>query len=137
MKLSRQNADDRVGSVIQRNHLSQYSGVSAVPLLPRGVTQYHRGWCAGQILTGTKVAPQDRRNTQRAKESIAHAGTLAGFGPRGRGQNEAPVLIRVQRSENCILLFPITVVGIGEVAALEQRNALEHPYQPRGVLIRQ
>src|SRR5262245_39568796 len=122
MKASRQDADDDVGSVVQRHGLAENAGPSTEALLPGGITQEDRALGCREILAFAKVATHRRRHTERAKEIIADASGRYAFDTVATGQRRAAPLVGGERREDGIELLPVEVIQIREVRLRKDLN---------------
>ena len=84
--------------------------------LPRAVVQQHAARRAGCVLSSVEIASQDGSNTKCAKESVADSNALYRLCPFwGRKQ----IAVRspcLKRGEGLILLFPVEVIEVREIA---------------------
>jgi hypothetical protein len=89
VEVSGQHSDDGVRIPVEHHGLADHIRALAVTRLPGGVTEDHGARGGGLVFPGSKVAPQDGSDPQRAKESGTHARPRRQLRSRGRGQHES------------------------------------------------
>ena len=125
------------GSAVERHRLAEDAGTAAVTRLPRGVTQEHRSRRRGQVLSRTKVAPENRRDSERPEEIVADAGAGDALGAVWRGQGQARLLVRGERVERLVETLPVAIVGVRQVRLREHLDRLVDADEPRRIAVRQ
>src|SRR5579871_4110856 len=96
IEVRRQHADDDIRSVIQNDGLPQHIPSSSISRLPGEVAEQNGALFSWQVFAGIEISAQDRRDSERAKESVADARAAHQLCPVGIGEHISIGLIRIE-----------------------------------------
>src|SRR5215467_14872745 len=131
LKALGQNPNDGKRDTTEHNSLTDDILFAPISLLPGGVTENYGLRCLRQIFTSTKITAKHGSHAQGSKETIAHASCRDWFCTRRLVQQIAGDVVNVQRGEDSVELFPVEIVGIGQVGARKQADALSYHHELR------
>ena len=124
-----------VALAIQRDRTIHDVSAAAEVLLPCGITEDHGAGRGRQIFAIVEVPAEDGRDAESAKKAIADAGAVHGDHAGGSRERGAGVGVDLERAERFVVLLPIEVIGVGEIALRTMVGRFENADQPVGVFV--
>src|SRR5579859_7161087 len=73
VKALRHYTNHCVRKAVEIDLLAHHVRSAVEPLLPPGIAQHHDIRATGQVLSRTKIAPENRSDPEGAKEAVSHS----------------------------------------------------------------
>src|SRR5436305_9900314 len=137
MKLRRKHTNDCVGRSIKHYRLPKNVFASAITFLPCGITEEDQRGNRWLIFVRLKITSENRRDSERTKESRTHTCAICQLRSVGSSEGKRVVFVNIQRTEDRVEPFPITIVRVGQMESRPQWNAFVQIDQPRRCFVGQ
>src|SRR5437763_1815528 len=137
MKLRRKHTNDCVGRSIKHYRLPKNVFASAITFLPCGITEEDQRGNRRLSIVRLKITAKYRRDSERTKESRTHTCAICQLRSVGSSEGKRIAFVNVQRTENRVEPFPITIVRVGQMESRPQWNAFVQIDQTRRCFVGQ